>query len=137
MEYMLLVQTDTYTGNFEREMCAYATGQLGTNDENDERLELSHRMQREDPELFEYLDDEMVMEVIHDTDLWYSPVICNGNDMEIYFEKCPTLESLMKIGCRLRAIAEEGVGYKKQYHPAILDIALMQREEPKWERVKW
>lgn len=137
MEYMLLIKTDLYTGNFEREMCAYATGQVGSDDESDERIVLADRMRKEDPALFTYLDADMVMEVRHGDDGWFSPVQCAGNDMEIYFENKPTLEALCNIGQRLRQHAIEGVGYEKSHHPEILDIALMQREMPEWERVAW
>ncbi len=27
--YLFVIDTDTYAGNFEREMCAYVTGQIG------------------------------------------------------------------------------------------------------------
>ena len=29
MQYALIVDTDSYSGNFERQMCAYITGQIG------------------------------------------------------------------------------------------------------------
>ena len=28
-KYLFVIDTDSYSGNFEREMCAYCTGQIG------------------------------------------------------------------------------------------------------------
>ncbi len=41
--YLFVIDTDTYAGNFEREMCAYVTGQIGECEVGKENAELARK----------------------------------------------------------------------------------------------
>lgn len=52
--YLFVIDTDSYAGNFERQMCAYVTGQLGECEVGEENTELA---KREIPEIVSRLED--------------------------------------------------------------------------------
>ena len=60
--YLFVIDTDTYAGNFERQMCAYITGQIGECEVGKEQAELAKQeipnMLTQLEELIEHVPDE-------------------------------------------------------------------------------
>lgn len=52
--YLFVIDTDQYAGNFEREMCAYVTGQFG---ECEVGKEIADEVRKREPKLVERLED--------------------------------------------------------------------------------
>lgn len=86
-DYRLIVKTNCYTGNFEREMCAFMTGCIGFEDETGEEF-----VDESIKELF-----EGVIESHPDDHGTYRPVsVCDDdtNNFEIYFNQKLNSEEL-------------------------------------------
>jgi hypothetical protein len=90
-EYSIIIDTNQYTGNFERELCAFVTGQIGDCKVGEKFIDPD-----EDYELF---DDDIIRQDL-DNDGCFRPVrICqdvNGkiNSIKIFFENKPTDEQI-------------------------------------------
>lgn len=75
-EYQILVKTNSYAGNFEREMCAFMTGAIG---------ECSVGSEFVDEEIQERFED-YISQRSDDHGCW-RPVTCDGNNFIIFLEK--------------------------------------------------
>lgn len=133
--YLFVIDTNIYTGNFEREMCAYITGQIGECDVGEENAELA---KQEIPELVAQLED--LVELVTDEHGCARPVSIfpnprYGNDgdgnhtlltddnreqfswpayysVAIFFHSIPDSGLLDIMKERARNIATRGVGLK-------------------------
>ena len=132
--YKLIIQTNQYAGNFERELCAYLTGQIG---DCEVGLEVAESFEEVCPEdICAEIQDITTSEV--DDRGTYRPVgICfdleessGGNSaLEIYFESLPSVETWEYIKSRIKKLAEEETnplyrraGYGKDTIPKILKV---------------
>jgi len=109
--YGLVIDTDQYAGNFEREMCAFLTGHTGDCGVGDNYIT-------------EDLDDDLFGNVISvpDEHGCYRPVsiypVKNGNRYNavmIFFDSIPTQEQINSIKERSELFAEYYRG-KRDYH---------------------
>ena len=133
--YLFVIDTDTYAGNFEREMCAYVTGQIGECEVGKENAEIA---KQEIPEVVAKLED--LVELVPDEHGCARPVSIfpnprYGNDghgdhslltdenkakfqwpayysVAIYFHSIPDSVLLDIMKERARDIATRGVGLK-------------------------
>jgi hypothetical protein len=95
-DYAILIKTDSYAGNFEREMCAHVTGHIGECGVGDNYIDYTIAEKFED-----YISQE--------TDDYgcYRPVALgyylgySNDDVVIWFEKKPTQEHIDIIKERL------------------------------------
>jgi hypothetical protein len=78
--YLFVIDTDTYAGNFERQMCAYVTGQIGECGVGEENAELAKQEIPDEvarlEELIESVPDEHGCHrpvSIFPTPGWFSP----------------------------------------------------------------
>jgi hypothetical protein len=55
--YLFVIDTDSYSGNFEREMCAYITGQLGECGVGDDYIDESLTYDMFEDKVFTYFND--------------------------------------------------------------------------------
>ncbi len=85
--YIFEINTNKYAGNFERNMCAFATGIIGECEVGDSYVEQDIK------DLFE--DD---VQQVSDEHGCYRPCSADGNTVEIYFYNHPSRQqiSLMK-----------------------------------------
>jgi hypothetical protein len=96
-KYSIVVKTNQYAGNFERELCAHLTGMVGECEVGEELLEESIT------EIFE----ESIAEVSDDNgtrrpvSLGSSNEGATGHDVVIYFNTEPTKEQVRVIEERL------------------------------------
>jgi hypothetical protein len=58
MTYFFVIHTDQYTGNFERQLCAYLTGQVGECEVGSEMAQLA---EEQEPEWVEWCDTQIEM----------------------------------------------------------------------------
>lgn len=97
-EYVLLIKTDSYAGNFERELCAYITGCVGECEVGEEYVD------EDITELFSgYIGSQQ-----DDSGCW-RPVSIAYDDtesLEIYFHAKPSDELLETIKKRIRTSSE-------------------------------
>jgi len=102
IEYKLVIETDQYAGNFEREMCAYMTGRIGDCEVGGEQAKVA----KEDlPEkVWEWCDQ--CIERKPDDHGCYRPVkMCDMDTtaLEIYMEELPPPEIFQLF--KFRAVA--------------------------------
>lgn len=103
--YGLLIKTDQYAGNFEREMAAYCTGIVGEDDDTGsdyvEELELNF---------------EDIVEQIPDDNGTYRPVSLDDNDANnfiIWFETEPTIDHVRLVAERATKFSEVRANHPK------------------------
>lgn len=101
-EYSLIIDTDSYAGNFERELCAYLTGHIGECGVGSK-----------------YVDDDVynkfegLIEDRPDYRGTLRPCTINNsyngkyNSVEIYFSEKPTEELINLINLRLKDLEKE------------------------------
>jgi hypothetical protein len=134
--YLFIIDTNKYAGNFEREMCAYITGQIGECEVGDEQAELA---KKEIPEEVAQLEE--LVESIPDEHGCARPVAIfpnprygnNGyggqkllndknqeqfpfpayNSIAIYFNSIPNSKLLDIMKKRAKEIGAKGIGTKK------------------------
>lgn len=99
--YAILIKTDSYAGNFEREMCAHVTGHIGECGVGDEYVDESIAEKFEDYIGLESDDHGCYRPAELGYDLGYS-----NNDVVIWFEKKPTQELIDTIKERLETFNE-------------------------------
>ena len=100
--FILVIRTDSYAGNFEREMCAYMTGRIG---ECDFGKVNAAQFVAENPDNNEF--EDLVMEFSDDCGC-YRPSTIWGHkcsDVAIYFESKPTSKQLEFLRHRARQFA--------------------------------
>lgn len=100
-DYAILIKTDSYAGNFEREMCAHVTGHTGECGVGDEYVDESIAEKFEDYVSQESDDNGCYRPVALGYDLGYS-----NDDVVIWFEKKPTQELIDTIKERLETFNE-------------------------------
>ncbi len=112
--YVFIIATDSYTGNFEREMCAYTTGavgECGVGGENAQlfRDELMPGADEYDPTLFE-VDDHINAHELDEhgcgrpTSIWDEGK-GKYNALAIFFNEKPTQEMIDLMKTRSAAFA--------------------------------
>jgi hypothetical protein len=105
LEYAVIVRTDSYAGNFERELCAHLTGQIG---------ECEVGKSYVDPEISDVFDS-MVTRKSDDNGCW-RPVSLggcektpdySGQDVVIWFSERPSIEEINIIEERANTFMEK------------------------------
>ena len=89
-EYEIVLETNCYAGNYEREMCAFMTGQIGDCSVGNE---IAKEFKKEFPEMYEKFEENIRQEY----DGCYRPVSANSKSKEgltIYFFNTPTNKEL-------------------------------------------
>lgn len=104
--YAILIKTDSYAGNFEREMCAHLTGHIGECGVGDEYIDESIAEKFEDYVSQESDDDGCYRPAALGYDLGYS-----DDDVVIWFNQKPTQEHIDIIKERLGTF-DETIGIK-------------------------
>jgi hypothetical protein len=99
--YAILIKTNSYAGNFEREMCAHVTGHIGECGVGDEYVDELLAQKFEDYIGLESEDDDCYRPAALGYDLGYS-----NNDVVIWFNKKPTQELIDTIKERLETFNE-------------------------------
>lgn len=112
---MLIIDTEQYAGNFEREMCAYITGQVGD-------CEVGSEIAEENSDQIKYLDwwEEHIVNERDDSDygcyrpasIWDTPYWFN-NGTGGHYKDNPENEVLA---------IEDAVKFMKQYNQSQVDI---------------
>src|SRR3989344_1236736 len=133
--YLFIIDTNTYAGNFEREICAYITGQIGECGVGEENAKLA---KQQIPLITAQLED--LVEMVPDKHGCARPVAIFPNpkygkdrygthallteenvtqfpwpayySVAIFFNSIPDLELLDIMKKRARDIANQGIGYK-------------------------
>ncbi|GAG53416.1 unnamed protein product, partial [marine sediment metagenome] len=107
--YLFVIDTNRYSGNFEREMCAYMTGQLQECRRGDELAEIAEKEIPEEVEQFEEIIAWVWTEWgRRSVDIFPNPNHKNefgGPDfcsVAIYFNSIPDLEQIMLLKERAR-----------------------------------
>jgi len=120
--YEVIVKTNSYAGNFEREMCAYCTGVIGECGVGEDFADMF--MDEEDP------DGEKGYIIDQFTDLMYQmpddhgchrPVNCGGPQptvgwVRMFMYEIPTYEQLSLIMERAKKFAEEMPNFRMGYN---------------------
>ena len=94
-EYILLVHTDSYAGNFERQMCAYMTGMTGECGVGESEADDFHSTMEErgyDPDMFdEYVAQEPDDHGCHrPASIWNATGEDGYKTVAIFFDDIPT-----------------------------------------------
>lgn len=100
-QYLFIIDTADYAGNFERELCAYITGRIGGCGVGDDMAGLF--LKEMGLEQF-----ENVIEQPDDHGCWRPTSICedNPNSVEIYFGEKPTKEQIELMKERAQKFAQ-------------------------------
>lgn len=102
--YHFNIYTDSYAGNFEREMCAYITGQIGECGVGS--IELAE--EELTPEEFKYFEDNIAQ--VPDDHGCFRPVAFASDDINglcIFFNSRPKLEIIALMKSRAVAYGED------------------------------
>jgi len=105
-EYYLTIKTDSYAGNFERELCAYCTGKYGD-------CEVGKNQAEDFINKFEDIFEEIVNPYVPDEHGCNRPVSLNTNDsnsLDIFFYEKPSTDQLKLLKQRAEEFA-----IKKQF----------------------
>jgi len=100
-DYAILIKTDSYAGNFEREMCAHVTGHIGECGVGDEYVDESLTEKFDGYVTQEPDDNGCYRPAALGYDLGYS-----NDDVVIWFDKKPTQEHIDIIKERLNTFNE-------------------------------
>lgn len=128
IKYSFIIETDSYAGNFEREMCAYCTGQIGDCEVGKELAEkfkntIGLKIYEEFEEIIEQKPDDHGV---------FRPVSMCGlknNNFEIYFYNKPTDEMIIIIREQAKRFPKlEHPDWKKYSKINILGFKLMRVE---------
>ena len=133
--YGIIINTDRYAGNFERELCAWCTGCLGDCEVGKEMVD-SHIKELFEPIIGSYYDDNGTcrpVDIFDDED-GYSSLI-------IYFNEKPTLEQFNLIKERCNSFNEEYIKRNSFYKDSpnswkfinIKSIRLVSKEKSKFK----
>lgn len=122
--YRLIIKTDQYAGNFEREMTAYCTGCIGDCGVGDEHRDLFQEETGE-PGMF----DDFILNLPDDHGC-SRPCCCNGNDVWILFYNLPTddMMTLIRERAPLFSYAEAGMSKFRKHYIKILGYELQKVE---------
>ena len=115
-QYIFVIDTDSYAGNFEREMCAYVTGQTGECGVGEDYAKRAHNEipQAQKTEL------ESIVKSVMDDHGCYRPVSIhsnpriskpNSNSVGIYFSQKPSQDLVNMMKDRAKAVGNEGFGF--------------------------
>lgn len=129
--HALVIETNLYAGNFERPLCAYATGSYGECGVGDEEADI---FLTEAPEQFKDLGD-YTESMPDDRGCWRPTSIWNSEDKSgyqeviIFFADLPSDEGLAYIAERVRAFPAYWAGTRWGAKDLeILSIKLVKRE---------
>jgi len=115
MEYAVIVRTDSYAGNFERELCAHLTGQIGECEVGEEYVD------SEVAEIFEEVVNQKP-----DDHACYRPVSLGGcnltegynaQDIVIWFSETPDKEQVDLIEERAKTFSDIYVAKREWNKP--------------------
>jgi len=117
-KYLFIIDTDKYAGNFEREMCAFATGHVGDCDVGSEQREVFEQ-ETEEQDVDEDILGDLEEFIIHEPDehgccrpvtITFSPDRKEVNGVGIFFSYRPRREVMEFIVERAKRYASEGHG---------------------------
>lgn len=130
--YKFIIKTDSYAGNFEREMCAYVTGLWdGETHGKDQakifskELNLNEDKYGEDNPFYTYM---MMVPLEHDNISYISYVNIGGyknQDIFLFFEKKPTPDLIDLMKKRAYKFSKEGLIFDRPVHFKILGFELV------------
>lgn len=97
--FLFIINTDSYAGNFEREMCAYSTGIIGDCEVGDKQADdFIETFNKTICDLFErYIEQRPDEHGCYRSTEMYNNSPTNGNEynsLVIYFEKQPTSDMI-------------------------------------------
>lgn len=100
-EYKLVINTDSYAGNFEREMCAYVTGEVGECEVGSDQAALFNAAHGD-------IFHDVVISKPDEHGCWRPVEICDGdiNAFEIYLDRPLVREEFMLISTRALEYAQ-------------------------------
>lgn len=105
--YGIIIDTDKYAGNFEREVCAWVTGHIGDCGVGGELVE--NKITKQFPNIGQKTDDHGCW---RPTEVWPNDEK-KYNSLIIYFEKKPTKEQIELIKERCKSFNEINESHKK------------------------
>ena len=117
VKYKVIVVTDQFATNFAKEMCVWATGQIG-----DDNVGVEYRF-KSDEEMRALFADSMERRMC--TDERWRPVdesSEDSNSFELYFKKKPTKQMMEHIRESCESYAEDG----KRKNPVMSKIIIKQ-----------
>jgi len=111
-KWIFIIDTDSYAGNFERDMCAYVTGVIGDCEVGDDFAEL-YRKETGDGDKYETQFSDYLEQRADDhgccrpCECWLDPRGKTHNSVAIFFEKKPTTKMIELMKERAGKFAEE------------------------------
>lgn len=121
--YYVLIKTNSYAGNFLRELCAHLTGQLGVCNVGEEyALEAKKELGASFKEFIYRIT------TVSDDYGDFRPVGLgrNSNDVEIYFYECPTAQMIEIMKDRIKTFKSKSKDFEDI---EFYEIALYERFE--------
>ena len=132
VDFEVGIDTDSYAGNFERELCAYVTGHWDQETHGGDQAEVFEKEWGDRPNPFE---DYITMALTQDDDcpvntyqcLEWEPVNKKMNSVGIFFEKEPTSELIELIKKRAYKFEKKGKIFDKPVNLKIIGFRLLKR----------
>ena len=132
VNFEVVIDTDSYSGNFERELCAYITGHWDLETHGGDQAEIFEEECGDKPNPFE---DYIAMALTQDDDcpvnayqcLEWEPENKGMNSVGIFFEKEPTPELIELIKERAYKFEKEGKIFDKPVDLKIIGFRLFKR----------
>ena len=142
-KYIFIIDTDSYAGNFERDMCAYLTGVVGDCGVGEEFAELYKNETNQEESIFlDYLEHRADDHgCFRPTSIWPTKglsdkITCStcsrrapNNSVAIFFEKKPTKALIMLMKERADKFVEAkrqlGASYEKDFKLTIYGFRLV------------
>lgn len=130
--FMFVIDTDSYAGNFEREMCAYITGFWDGETHGGDQAAIFKKEIGEERNPFE---DYVVMTLTQDDDVPCIAPMCleqepNGgamNSIGIFFEEEPTIELITLMKNRAYKFSQEGLIFGRPVRLKIIGFRLFKK----------
>lgn len=121
--WIVVVQTDAYAGNFEREMGAYCTGSIGDCEVGSEQLDdFPSKMLKLSDKMLPVPDDHGCH---RPCSIWQAPLSKSYNSVAMFMEKCPTDKELEFIRDRAVDFAKNNQIHGRHQPLKVLGVSLI------------
>lgn len=128
ISYQFVIDTNSYAGNFERELCAYCTGYWDNETHGETQANIFKEEVGDPEEIFDNITYAMNEHgMLTPNTIEIEPTTNKYNSVAIFFDKEPTPKQIETIKQRAEKFSKEGKIFDHSVNLKILGYRLMQK----------